>query len=317
MADEKTPSPAPTISVVVPVYNEEKNLPELHRRLKKALAGIGGESEIILVDDGSADGSRAAMLALRREDPSVRIIGLSRNFGQAMALAAGIDRARGEAIVMLDADLQHPPELIPQLVARWRAGARVVNTARREGGEDGPAKRLTSRLFYAVLRRIADIDLPPGSADFRLIDRTVADALKSMKERARFWRGLVRWAGFRQECVAYQADVRHAGKSAYSLPRMLTLAADGITSFSAFPLRLAAYLGLIVTTLSFLYILYALAVRIFTARAIPGWTSVLTSVLFLGGVQLVFLGVIGEYLVRVFEETKARPLYIVDEIHGL
>lgn len=318
MADEKTspPSPAPAISVVVPVFNEEGNLPELHRRLRQALDRVGGESEIILVDDGSTDGSRRTMLALRRDDPSVRVIGLSRNFGQAFALAAGIDRARGAALITLDADLQHPPELIPELVARWRAGARVVNTVREESGAAGPGKRLTSRLFYAVLQRIADLDLPPGSADFRLLDRTVADALRAMKERARFWRGLVRWAGFQQECVSYRPDPRRAGRSAYSLPRMLALAADGITSFSAFPLRLAAYLGLMVTLLSFLYILYALAIRIFTSRAIPGWTSVLTSVLFLGGIQLVFLGVLGEYLVRVFEETKARPLYIVEETHG-
>lgn len=313
-----SPSPGPAISIVVPVYNEEKNLPELHRRLQAALAGVGGAAEIIFVDDGSTDRSLDAMLALRRDDPAVKIVSLSRNFGQAMALAAGIDRARGEAVVSLDGDLQHPPELIPELIARWRAGARVVNTARREGtlGVTGAGKKMSSRLFYAVFRRIAGLDLPPGSADFRLLDRSVVETLKSMKERARFWRGLVRWAGFRQECVPYDPDPRQGGKRKYSLPRMLTLALDGITSFSAFPLRLAAYLGLIVTGLSFIYILYALAIRIFTARAIPGWTSVLVSVLFLGGIQLVFLGVIGEYLIRIFEETKARPLYIVDKTYG-
>ncbi|HVN66824.1 MAG TPA: glycosyltransferase family 2 protein [Candidatus Sulfotelmatobacter sp.] len=304
------------LSIVVPVYNEQESLKELHDRLTAVLKPLNLHYEIIMVDDGSTDGSLAVIGELRRHDPRVKFLSFSRNFGHMIALTAGLDHAAGRAVITLDADLQHPPSLIPILIEKWRAGAEVVNTLRQETKGAALFKSLSAGFFYWLLNRIARLDLPANAADYRLLDRRVVDSLKTVRERSRFLRGLVRWVGFKQVSVNYEADARFAGRTKYSTGRMVAFALDGITSFSAFPLRLATYLGLTVAGFSFFYILYAVYIRLFTSRAIEGWTSVLVTVLFIGGVQLIFLGVLGEYLSRVFEETKQRPLYVLREKAG-
>lgn len=304
------------ISIVVPVYNEEGNLQALYDRLGAVLKPLNLSYEIIMVDDGSADRSPAIIAELHKKDPRVKLIGFSKNFGHMIALSAGLDHASGNAVITMDADLQHPPQLIPELIKKWRSGAEVVNTLRKDTKGAGIFKNISARFFYWLINRIAKIDLPANAADYRLLDRKVVEALKSVRERSRFLRGLIRWVGFRQESVEYEADPRFSGKTKYSFGRMISFALDGITSFSSFPLRLATYLGLAIALFSFLYILYAIYIRLFTSQAIAGWTSVLVAVLFIGGIQLIFLGVIGEYLSRVYEETKQRPLYIVSHKLG-
>ncbi|MBN3032900.1 MAG: glycosyltransferase family 2 protein [Candidatus Saganbacteria bacterium] len=304
------------LSVVVPVYNEAESLPEFYRRLTLVLNSLNLPAEIIFVDDGSSDGSLGQLERWAAADRRVKAVSLSRNFGHMIALSAGLDHAAGRAVVTLDADLQHPPELIPELVKQWRAGSQVVNTLRRETAGAGWLKRKTAELFYWLINKISGINLPANAADYRLLDRQAVDAVKQLRERARFLRGLTRWVGFRQSCVEFTAAPRLAGRTKYPFGRMFSFALDGLTSFSAFPLRLAAYLGLATAGFSFLYIIYALYIRFFTSRAIEGWASVLVVVLFIGGVQLIFLGVIGEYLGRVYEETKQRPLYLIDKKLG-
>lgn len=280
-------------------------------QLRAVLVSLALPYEIVMVDDGSSDGSLEVMLRLREGDPCIRIVSFSRNFGHMAALTAGLDVACGEAVITMDADLQHPPSLIPELVAKWKAGAAVVGTVRRRTERERWMKRASSSLFYAVFRRLSPVEMPENAADFRLLDRAVVDVLRRLRERSRFLRGLVAWAGFRQETVTYDASARVAGETKYSTRKMLWLALDGITAFSAAPLRWAIGFGFGVSVLSFIYILYAVCVRLFTDNAVAGWTSVLGAVLFIGGIQLIFLGVIGEYLGRVFEETKGRPLYVV------
>ncbi|MFA5183608.1 MAG: glycosyltransferase family 2 protein [Syntrophales bacterium] len=302
-----------TLSVILPVNNEERNLPELLPRLTQTLAQLTDRYEIIFIDDGSRDGSLNLIKQFASLDRRIKSLALSRNFGQMAALSAGLDLASGQAVIMMDADLQHPPELIPQLVANWRAGAEIVNTIRRDNAKTGLFKKLTARFFYWLMGRTTGLELRVGMADFRLLDRRVVESLKGLKERARFLRGLVSWVGFHQEFVGYQADQRFAGQSKYTFRRMAAFALDGITSFSALPLRLATYLGLLVASASFFYLLYTIYIRFFTSRAIEGWASVMGTLLFLGGIQLIFLGVIGEYLSRIYDESKQRPLYIIRE----
>ncbi len=306
----------PKLSIVIPVCNEEGNLADLHGRLISVLKPLNFTYEIIFVDDGSTDGSLERIAQLAKQDNRIKALSFSRNFGHMIALSAGLDAASGEAVITLDADLQHPPEIIPQLVSKWQAGTEIVNTVRTETKGSGLFKKITAGFFYWLIKKIGRINLTANAADYRLLDRKVVETLKNVKERHRFLRGLIAWIGFRQEFLPYQADQRLSGKSKYSFSRMFSFAIDGITSFSAFPLRLAAYLGLIIAFFSFLYILYALYVRIFTSQAIEGWASVLVAVLFIGGVQLIFLGVIGEYLSRVFDEVKQRPLYIISRKIG-
>ncbi len=304
------------ISIVIPVCNEEGNLENLYDRLSTVLKSLHLSYEIILVNDGSTDRSLEVMSALHQKDRQVKILSFSRNFGHMIALSAGLDHASGDAVITLDADLQHPPELIPELLKRRHEGAEVVNTVRKETRGAGIFKNLTARFFYFLINKIAKINLPSNAADYRLLDRKVVEALKNVRERSRFLRGLISWVGYKQEFVSYEADPRYSGKSKYSFSQMLSFAIDGITSFSSFPLRLSTYLGLATAFFSFLYILYAIYIRIFTQQAIAGWASVLVAVLFIGGIQLIFLGIIGEYLSRVYEESKARPLYIVDKKIG-
>jgi dolichol-phosphate mannosyltransferase len=304
------------LSIVVPLFNEEESLPELYPRLSAVLSSAGLACEIILVDDGSTDRSLEIIEALAAKDPRVKLISFSRNFGHMAALSAGLDYAGGDAVVTLDADLQHPPELIPAMLKKWKEGAEIVNAIRSETQGAGAVKNETARFFYWLIGKIGKINLPEGSADYRLLDRKVVEALKGIQERSRFLRGIISWVGFKQESVVFEAPPRFAGRTKYSFGKMFAFALDGITSFSAFPLKLSAYLGLCTAGLSFVYTIYAVYIRLFTNRAIEGWTSVLVAVLFIGGVQLIFLGVLGEYLGRVFEETKGRPLYIVSKKIG-
>ena len=298
------------LSVVVPVYNEEENLPELSARLRSLLDSHPGEA--VLVDDGSRDATAAILDELADDDPRFRVIHLSRNFGQQAALAAGLRYSRGQAVVVMDADLQDPPELVPQLIARWREGYQVVY-ARRTGRElEGPAKRLLAWGYYRILNRLVGLDLPTDTGDFCLMDRQVVDLLNAMPERNRYIRGLRAWVGFRQTAVGFQRPARHAGSVKYTFRRSLGLALNGIISLSKAPLRLATYFGFLVSLASFLLAITYIVQRLRGQEAfVKGWASTVVIMLFLGGVQLLTIGIIGEYLSRIYDEVKQRPLYVV------
>lgn len=300
------------ISVTVPIYNEVDTLPELHRRLSAALEPLGA-FEIVFVDDRSSDGSWEALVKLSEADARVRLVRLSRNFGHQVAISAGLDAARGDAIVLMDGDLQDPPELIPQLVAKWQEGYDVVYAVRTEREGESAFKRTTAKLFYRLIRRMSSIDIPEQAGDFRLFSRRAADAIRSMPERARFLRGMASWVGFRQTGVPYRREARFAGETKYPLRKMIGFAADAISSFSTTPLRMVSTLGFAVVGFCAAYLVYTLYRHFFTDETVQGWTSVVVIVLLLGGVQLVSLGIVGQYVARIFEEAKGRPLYLVDE----
>jgi dolichol-phosphate mannosyltransferase len=300
----------PELSVVVPVYNEAAVLPELSTRLATVLPACAASYEIVYVDDGSSDESPAILLAAAA-DPSVRVLRLSRNFGHQAAVTAGIEHARGAAIVVIDADLQDPPEVIPQLVQAWRAGFDVVSAVRTVRDGERALRLLLIKAFYRVQRTISAIDVTADVGDFRLIDRRVADALNRLPERNRYVRGLIRWLGFRHTEVRYRRAGRFAGETKYPYAKLLRLALDGITSFSDVPLRLVTYMGFTVSALSVALIGYALWGRLIAGRAPEGWTSVFVAVAFLAGVQLVAIGVLGAYVSRILQEVKARPLYVI------
>jgi polyisoprenyl-phosphate glycosyltransferase len=299
----------PRLSIVAPCFNEAANLPELVRRITASVAPLGS-FEIVLVDDGSRDDSVAVMQRLAASDPRVRWIALSRNFGHQRALRAGLEAARGEAVISLDGDLQHPPEKIPELVRAWEGGAQVVTTLRQDPPESDRFKRLSGQAFYALINAISDTPIEPGSADFRLLDRRVVAAIKQLPERDLFFRGLVPWLGFRVERLAYEPEARTRGRSAYTLRRMLSLAASGITSSSVAPLRLSILLAIGVAGVAIFFAVYAL-LRWAAGDAVPGWTSILVVVALLGSMQLFVLGVVGEYLGRVLRQTQGRPPYLV------
>jgi polyisoprenyl-phosphate glycosyltransferase len=301
------------ISIVAPVYNERGSIDELYRRVTLAVAQFGAY-ELVLVDDGSVDGSWERMLELAARDRHVRLFRLSRNFGHQAALSAGLDVARGDAVVLIDADLQDPPEVIPELVAKWRQGFDVVYAVRgRREGE--PRLRLAAiRLFYRLLYRITPTSVPQDTGDFRLLSRRAVDAVSGMPERARFLRGMTSWIGYRQTGVTYTREARFAGNSKYPLPKLLRLALDGITSFSTAPIKLVTAIGFALVVFCAGVLAWSLYVRFFTNHHPQGWTSVIAVVLLLGGVQLLSLGVIGQYVARIFDETKQRPLYLIDEI---
>ena len=303
------------VSVVVPVYDEVETIPSLHERLSTVLRPLG-RYEIVVVDDGSQDGTWEALCARATTDPHLRLIRLSRNFGHQIALTAGLDAARGDAVVSLDGDLQDPPELIPDLVERWRDGYDVVYAVRTERPGETRFKLATASLFYRLLNRMSPVQIPEQAGDFRLLSRRAVDALASMPERARFVRGMTSWIGFRQVGVPYARDPRAEGETKYPLRRMLRFAGDAITSFSTAPIRVVTTLGVVAVLFCLVYLAYTLYVRLFTDDAVAGWTSVIVVVLFLGGVQLISLGVIGQYVGRIFDEVKERPLYVVDEERG-
>jgi polyisoprenyl-phosphate glycosyltransferase len=300
------------VSVIAPVYNEVETLPEFHRRITAALAGH--RYELVLVNDGSTDGSAELIERLAASDPAVRPLHLSRNFGHQAAVTAGLDAARGAAAVTIDADLQDPPEVIPRLIEQWSAGAEVVHGVRHERRGESRRRLLVIRSFYRVFNRLAGLASYPGnSGDFRLIARPALDALNALPERNRFVRGLASWVGFRQASVVYERDARHAGSSKYPLRKLLQLAADGILSFSAVPLRVAAWIGLVMSLTAFLAIPVVVVLRIAGLYEVSGIASIHILVLLVGGIQLLFLGVLGEYLARNYDETKRRPVYVLGE----
>jgi dolichol-phosphate mannosyltransferase len=306
----------PTLSVVIPVYNESETLPELYDRLDDVLSALGETYEIIFVNDGSSDRSLEILRELRKEDGNIKIISFSRNMGHQVALTAGLDHANGEAVITMDADLQHPPQFIAQLVAKWREGYEIVYTVRERTEGTSWVKNLTSGLFYRLLRAISQVDVKPSAADFRLMGRKAVSAFRSLRERRRYVRGLVPWLGFPSTEVPYIADKRFAGDSKYSWRKMGQLALSGIMSFSVVPLRIALYLGLVIAAFSGIYALYAIYSRVFTDRLRSGWASLIVVTLFLGSIQLIFMGILGEYIATIMEEVKQRPLYIVEEKLG-
>lgn len=310
----------PTFSIVAPVYNEEVILPELYRRVTAVMQEAGEPYELILVNDGSRDRSLEIMRELHAQDPRVKIINFSRNFGHQVAITAGADYAQGDAIVIIDSDLQDPPEVILDLIGQWRQGYEVVYAVRAEREGETWFKEFTASVFYRLIAGITNVDIPLDTGDFRLMDRHVVDALKQMREQHRFMRGLSSWVGFKQTGVEYVRRQRYAGETKYPFRKMLKFAVDGITSFSYLPLQLATYFGFFIAALSLVGIIVTILLRLFmhgdNNTALYGQATTLVAVLFLGGVQLIFLGIIGEYLGRIYDEVKGRPLYIVSEALG-
>ncbi|MGA8554212.1 MAG: glycosyltransferase family 2 protein [Candidatus Acidiferrales bacterium] len=305
------------LSVVVPCYNEESVISETHRRLTETLSRIPAiEFEVLYIDDGSRDSTLAILRALQQADQRVRVVVLSRNFGHQVAVTAGLEHVSGDATVVIDADLQDPPEVILEMIDCWRNGVDVAYGVRSEREGETAFKLLTAKVFYRLINWFSDVSIPLDTGDFRLMDQRVVNALLAMPERDRFVRGMVAWVGYRQEPVYYRRAARLAGETKYPVMRMLRFATDGIFSFSYVPLRLAAYTGFVASGLAILGILYAVALRLFTNVWVTGWTLLFISMLFLGGVQLLFLGVIGEYLGRIYGEVKRRPLYLVGERLG-
>ncbi|MBA2457462.1 MAG: glycosyltransferase family 2 protein [Gemmatimonadales bacterium] len=303
-------------SVVVPIFNEAEVLPTLYQRLRKVMEAVGEPYELIFVNDGSTDQSPGLLLDLRAQDPCVKVVSFSRNFGHQIAITAGLDYSSGDAVIVMDGDLQDPPEVIPELVAQWRAGNEIVFAVRANRNGDAFFKRITASLFYRILGRLTTTQIPVDAGDFRLMSRVAVEALKPIRERNRFVRGLVGWIGFRHTSIRYVRDSRFAGTTKYPLTKMIQFALNGIFSFSLLPLQLATYLGLTVSLISFIYLAYAVWLKVFTTRAVQGWASVIVAVLFMGGVQLVSLGIVGEYIGRIYEEVKQRPLYLVDSLAG-
>src|SRR5918996_5997858 len=308
---------APRFSVVVPVRDEEEVLPDLARRLAAALDGLGGDWEVILVDDGSRDATYGLAVELHTRDPRFKVVRLSRGFGHQVALSAGLDLSRGDAVVTMDGDLQHPPEVIPALVARWREGNEIVYAVMEERHGESRSKDWTAKAFYRLLGRLADIDVPVGAGDFRLVDRRALDAVRAMRESNRYLRGMFSWVGFRQSGVPYASPPRPVGRSKYSRVRMMRLATDAVIGFSNRPLRLGLKGGFVVSIASILFGFSAVISKLAGVFVVPGWTSIMILVGIVGGIQLIVLGVIGEYVSHIFDEVKRRPLYVVSRAHGI
>jgi dolichol-phosphate mannosyltransferase len=303
-------------SIVAPCYNEEGNLHELHRRINEVMNQTDETWELVLINDGSADRTAEIMRQLHAQDPKVHFIDFARNFGHQVAVTAGMDYAQGEAVILIDSDLQDPPELILEMIQKWKEGYKVVYAVRSERKGETWFKLVTAKLFYRLIFRITEVSIPLDTGDFRLMDRKVVDAMKHMKERHRFIRGMTSWVGFKQTGVSYVRQERFAGQTSYPLRKMVKFASDAITGFSYFPLQLATYLGFIVAALSSVGMLAVILARLFGNQAFFGQATTLVMVLFLGGIQLISLGIIGEYLGRIYDEVKGRPLYIVNEAIG-
>jgi dolichol-phosphate mannosyltransferase len=303
----------PTFSIVVPVFNERESLPELYRRVKETMESTGEVWELIFVDDGSQDGSTEIIRNLGKQDQHVRSIIFARNFGHQIAITAGLDYSQGRAVVVMDSDLQDPPEVVLDLIAKWREGYQVAYAVRAEREGETWFKKTTASLFYRIIYRITDVKIPLDTGDFRLMDRQVVEVLKKMRERHRFPRGMVAWVGFRQAPVPYRRAARFAGTTKYPFKKMFKLALDAVTSFSYFPLQVASYVGFTAAGVSIIAIPVVIVMRLFGHQAFLGQASTLLAVLFLGGVQLICVGVLGEYIGRIYDEVKGRPLYIVSE----
>mgnify|MGYP001809724752 CR=1 FL=1 len=308
--------PAPVLSLVVPMFNEAANLDHLFTRLTQVLEGIGEPYEIVCVDDGSHDDTVARLLDHHQRDARIKLVELSRNFGKELALTAGLHHAAGQAVVMIDADLQHPPETIVEMMAKWREGFEMVIAVRRDREHESAFKRLAARAFYDFFGRVSEVRLPPGAGDFRLLDRKVVNVLNAMPEHSRFMKGLYAWVGFRQVIIAFDVADRTHGETKFNLFRLWRLAIDGITSFTSLPLKVWTFIGMLVATLAFLYGVLFIVKTLILGIDVPGYPSLIVAITFFSGVQLISLGVIGEYLGRVFAEVKNRPLYVVRSAHG-
>jgi len=301
------------ISVIIPIYNEEENIDLLYKRLTGVLHNLKLSYELIFVNDGSRDKSLELIKKLTKQDPEVKYIDFSRNFGHQIAVTAGLDKSVGETIVIIDADLQDPPELIAEMYAKIKEGHEVVYARRKKREGESPLKKFTANAFYRILSRITDVDIPVDTGDFRIMDRRIVEELKKMPEQHKFLRGQISWIGFRQTYVEYDRDERHAGNTGYTYRKMLRFALDGITGFSDFPLKIVTFLGIVVTGFSFLVLVYVLLSRFVWEDYAPGWASLMLSVLFIGGIQMIAIGIIGEYLSRMNSNLRQRPLYIVRE----
>jgi glycosyltransferase involved in cell wall biosynthesis len=309
----------PVLSVAVPLYNEAENVAPLLERIGSVAERLHADFdyEIVLVNDGSIDGTAEAVRREMERRPGIVFVNLSRNFGHQLAATAAIEIARGDAVVLMDGDLQDPPELIEAFLRKWREGYDVVYAVRRARPGESRFKLLTARLFYRIINRLTRIAIPLDAGDFRLMSRRVVDALRRSPERNRFLRGMVSWVGFNQISIEYDRDVRYAGSTKYPLGKMIRFAMDGITSFSDIPLRFASYFGFTVSAIAFVYALIVIAFKLFSLKPpayTPGWASTIVAVLFLGGVQLMSLGILGEYIGRVYDEVKGRPLYLISDI---
>jgi glycosyltransferase involved in cell wall biosynthesis len=317
VASPPTTPPAVDVSIIIPMYNEEASVDRLFARLAPVLRRSGLSYEVVCVNDGSQDATLDRLLKLQQHDRSIRIVDLTRNFGKDTALTAGIDHARGAAVIPIDADLQDPPELIQELIARWREGFEVVSAVRQARIGESWTKRVTAALFYRAINRVSEVRVPPNTGDFCLLDRRVVDSLAQLTERTRFMKGLFAWVGYRHATVRYDRGPRAAGSTKWNYWRLWNYAIDGIVSFSSAPLKVSSYVGLTVSVLAFLYALFLILHTAVQGRDVPGYASVMVAVLFLGGIQLLSLGVIGEYLARVYNEVKRRPLYLVRDVYDL
>jgi polyisoprenyl-phosphate glycosyltransferase len=304
------------ISIIVPVHNEAAGIDAFFAQLLPVLEGLGTTWEVICVNDGSADATLDLLVELHRRTPAIKVISLSRNFGKDVALSAGFDFAGGAAVIPIDADLQDPPELIVPMVAKWREGFDIVFATRKRREGDSWFKRTTARYFYEIFDRITDVPVPHDTGDYRLIDRRVVDVLVRLPERTRFMKGLFAWVGFRQTSVTFDRQPRHAGDTKWNYWRLWNFALDAITSFSSLPLKIWSYLGVAISLFAFLFALFLAGLKIIRGIDLPGYASLMVAVLFFGGVQLISLGIIGEYLARMYSEVKGRPLYLVRDTWG-
>jgi glycosyltransferase involved in cell wall biosynthesis len=309
-------SERPTLSIIVPMHNEEPVVDLFFDRMEAVLVDLGLSYEIVCVNDGSRDNTLAKVRARQTVNPRVKLIDLSRNFGKELALTAGLDHASGEAVIPIDADLQDPPELIGEFVRLWREGYDVVYGVRKLRTGDGFGKRLTARMFYHLFNSLTEVRIPENTGDFRLMDRRVVEALRRLPERNRFMKGLFSWVGFRQTGVEYDHDARAAGTSKFKFWKLWNFAIDGITAFSTLPLRVWSYVGVSISLLAFLYAMFIMFRTLAMGSDVPGYASLIVAVLFLGGIQLITLGVIGEYLGRLYAEAKQRPPYVVGRTYG-
>jgi polyisoprenyl-phosphate glycosyltransferase len=302
---------APVVSIVAPAYNEAGNLAAFVQAVRPVLDGLGDPWEIVFVDDGSRDNTLGLLLAARAEDSRIKVVALARNFGKDVALSAGLAHARGRAVIPIDCDLQHPPEVIPELIARWRAGADMVLAVRSRRSEEGVLRRTSAQLYYAVMRRMTHVEIPRNAGDFRLLDRKIVDVINQMPERCRFMKGIFAWPGFKTERVEFQAKVRAGGRTTWSLWKLWRFALDGLFSFSTVPLKMWTYLGGLSALGAFVYLIITLVQKVVFGIEAPGYASLLIVVLFFNGLLLVSNGIQGEYIARIFEEVKGRPLFVV------
>lgn len=306
----------PTYSLVFPVFNEEAVLPLLFHRLDRVLADLDGPAEVILVDDGSTDCTSIILAARARDDSRYRYIGLSRNFGQQAAMTAGLDAARGEAVILMDADLQDPPEIIHQMIEKWREGYEIVYARRAQRAGESKFKLATARLFYQLMSKLSSVEIPQNTGDFRLVDRKALEVFRSMREQDRFVRGMFAWVGFRQYALEFNREERAAGETKWPISKLVKLAVNGLVSFSDAPLRLALWMGACVSALAMLYGSYVIIYRLVSADFVPGWASTIVVVAFLGGFNMLLTGILGIYVGRIHNEVKRRPLYIVGRTAG-